>query len=325
MAFLYKRKVQKQSERGDSGATPAEGGSRSHVIKVGGEGTLPFLHFEGEITNKPVTALEVWDVPPAEWHPCLRQYYGDVYNDTVAWARKCIEEFGADLILLRLVGADPDGEDLSPADCAGLLERVLAAVRVPLIVIGCGKAEKDNKVMPAVAAAAAGENLLLGVATQENYKSIVAACLEHNHNLIAQSPIDINICKQLNILINEMNLDLNRIVIDPTIASLGYGLEYSFSIMERARIGALGGDRMLAMPMIANIGYEVWRGKEANVSEEEAFGWGNQEERAVLWEATTAVALLQAGADILVMRHPQALELARKNIDDLMQPYSYED
>ncbi len=324
MAFnLHKEKYRSKVSEVVLGATKEEGGTRSHTLTVGGESTLPFLQFEGEIPNRPITALEVWDVLPKDWHPCFKEYFGDVYEDAAAWAKKCVDEYGADLVLLRLMGADPDGEDLSPEACAATVKKVLEAVSVPLIVIGCGKGEKDNKVMPLVAEVASGENLLMGVAEQENYKSITAACMVHKHNLIAQSPIDINICKQLNILINEMNLDLNKIVIDPTIAALGYGLEYGYSIMERARIGALGGDRMLAMPMIGNVGYEVWRVKEANASEEEYPGWGQQEERGIMWETTTAVSLLQAGMDILVLRHPKALEVVKKNIDDLMVPNTY--
>jgi acetyl-CoA decarbonylase/synthase, CODH/ACS complex subunit delta len=325
MAFnLHKEKYRSKVSEVVLGATREAGGTRSHTLTVGGETTLPFLQFEGEVPNRPVAALEIWDVAPEDWHPCFDPYYKDVYGNTGAWAKKCVEELGADLILLRLKGADPDGQNRTPAECAATVQEVLAAVSVPLIVIGCGKGEKDSQVMPAVAEAAAGENLLLGVAEQENYKSITAACMVHKHNLIAQSPIDINICKQLNILINEMNLDLNKIVIDPTIAALGYGLEYGYSIMERARLGALGGDRMLAMPMIGNVGYEVWRVKEANASAAEFPGWGEQEERAILWEVTTAVALLQAGINILVLRHPKALEVVKKNIDDLMAANTYE-
>lgn len=306
------------------GATAEQGGTRAYTITVGGESTLPYLHFEGEIPNRPVVALEVWDVAPSDWNPCFGPFYGDVFNNPAAWAKKCVEEFGADLIVLRLKGADPDIKDASPEDCAKVVKDVLAAVGCPLIVIGCGKAEKDSQVLPAVAEAAAGENLLLGVAEQENYKSLTAACMVHKHNIIAQSPIDINICKQLNILITEMNLPANRIVIDPTIAALGYGIEYGYSIMERARNGALGGDAMLAMPTIGNVGFEAWRTKEANASAADFPGWGEQETRGILWEATTATALLQSGLDILVMRHPKAVKLIKQNIDELMVKTSFE-
>ena len=147
----------------------------------------------------------------------------------------------------------------------------------------------------------------------------------HKHSLIASSPIDINICKQLNILITEMNLPAERIVIDPTTAALGYGLEYGYSIMERARIGALQGDKMLAMPILGNVGHEVWRAKEANISAEDMPGWGEQPSRGFLWEATTATALLQAGKNIVVMRHPAAVALVKQNITELMKPTSFEE
>ncbi len=305
------------------GATKEQGGSRSHTITVGGESTLPFLHFEGGVPNRPVIALEISDMVPG-WHPCFGEYYDDVFDDTAAWAKKCVDEYGADLIQIRLQSADPDLKDSSPEDCAATVKKVLEAVGVPIIVVGCGKAEKDNLIYPVVAEATAGENLLLGVAEVENYKAITSACMAHKHNVIALSPIDINICKQLNILIAEMSMVMNnRIIIDPCMSALGYGIEYTYSIMERARNGALQGDRMLSMPMIGNIGYEVWRTKETNTSVEDAPGWGDRGDRAVLWEATTAVAFLQAGLDILVLRHPRAAALAKKNIDELMQDNSY--
>ncbi|MGM0689910.1 MAG: CO dehydrogenase/acetyl-CoA synthase subunit delta [Bacillota bacterium] len=306
------------------GATKDQGGTRSHTITVGGESALPYLHFEGEIPNRPVLALEVWDLAPTEWDPCFEQYYGDVWDDPGAWAKKCVEVYGADLIQVRLKGADPDLNDASPEECAATVKKVLEAVGVPLIVVGCGKSEKDSAIYAPIAEAAAGENLLLGVAELEDYKAVTSACMANQHLVIAQSPIDINICKQLNILIAEMSTAMaSRIIIDPTIAALGYGIEYSYSIMERARNGALQGDKMLAMPMIGNVGLEAWRAKEANVSAEDEPGWGKQEERGILWEATTAMAYLQSGIDIMVMRHPDALKVIKGNIDDLMQDNSY--
>lgn len=305
------------------GATSDQGGTRSHTITVGGEAALPYLHFEGEIPNRPVLVLEVWDIVPTEWNPCFEKYYGDVWSDPAAWARKCVEEFGADMIQIRLKGADPDLGDASPEDCAATVKKVLGAVGVPLIIVGCGKSEKDSIIYNPIAEAAAGENLLLGVAELENYKAVTSACMANQHNIIAQSPIDINICKQLNILIAEMSTAMaNRIIVDPTIAALGYGIEYSYSIMERARNGALQGDKMLAMPMIGNVGLEAWRAKEANSPTEDEPGWGEQEERGLLWETTTAMAYLQSGIDILVMRHPEALKVIKSSIDDLMKDNS---
>ena len=299
------------------GATKEQGGTRTHTITVGGDSTLPFLHFEGQVPNKPVIAMEVWDRVP-EWNPELLAHYQDVAGDTAAWAQKAVQEYGADLIYLRLSSADPELGDSSPEKCADTVKKVLGAVGVPLIVVGSGVDEKDNLVLPMVAEAAAGENLLLGTAEQDNYKTLTAACMVHKHNIIALSPIDINICKQLNILINEMNLPLERIIIDPSVGALGYGIEYTYSIMERIRLGALQGDRMLAMPIVCTVGYEAWRAKEANASAAEFPGWGDQKDRSILWEAVTASGFIQAGGHIIVMRHPEAVKLVRENLNQLM-------
>lgn len=302
------------------GATKEQGGTRTSVVTVGGDAALPFLHFEGEMPHKPVIAMEVQSRVPEQWNGVVKQPFVDVLADPAAWAKKCVNEYGAELIYLKLSGADPDLENQSPADCAKIVKSVLAAVGVPLIVVGCGNEEKDNVVMPAVAEAAAGENLLIGVAEQENYKSVVAAAMVHKHNVIALTPCDINICKQLNILITEMGLGLDRVVVDPGAGGLGYGIEYTYSILERGRLGALQGDKMLSTPVIATVGYEAWRAKEANAAESDFPAWGDQSERGVLWEAMTATALLQGGVHILVMRHPEAINLVRKNIGELMVP-----
>jgi acetyl-CoA decarbonylase/synthase complex subunit delta len=158
----------------------------------------------------------------------------------------------------------------------------------------------------------------VGKAVQDNYKTIVAAALADGHNIIAESPIDINIAKQLNILISDMGLPLERIVIDPTIGALGYGLEYAYSIMERARLAALSGDKTVASPFICFVGQEAWRAKEAKASITEFPSWGPEEKRGILWETLTATALIQTGADILVMRHPKAVEKVNNYIESLM-------
>ncbi|MBS4026053.1 MAG: acetyl-CoA decarbonylase/synthase complex subunit delta [Clostridia bacterium] len=303
------------------GATKDQGGTRSHTLTVGGDATLPYLHFEGEVKNKPIIALEVVDVVP-DWNQVVKGPYADVLDNPAEWAKKCVE-YGADAIYLKLDGAHPDRANRSAEECVATVKSILEAVGVPLIVNGCGVAEKDNEVLTAIADAAAGENLLIGLAEEDNYKSLTAACMVHKHSIIARSPLDINICKQLNILINEMNLPLNRIVIDPMIGSLGYGIEYAYSIMERARLGSLQNDKMLAMPMICTVGYETWRSKESNASEADFPSWGDQEVRGIGWEAMTAAALIQAGASILLMRHPEALKKVKKNIDELMVSNQY--
>jgi len=234
--------------------------------------------------------------------------------------KKCVDEYGADLIALRFKGAHPDRKDASAEDCVAVLKKVLEAVEVPLIILGCGVSEKDNEIIGPIGEAGAGENLLLGTAEQDNYKSVASACMAHKHCIIAQSPVDINICKQLNILIAEMSTPLlDKIIIDPVISAVGYGIEYSYSIMERARFGALQGDRMLAMPAIANVSQEVWNKKETYVPKDEEPEWGEQADRSLAWESATAMAMLHSGTDILVMSHPRAVEIIKTHIDELMQ------
>ncbi len=321
---LLNEKYSSKVEEVVLGATAAEGGTRTSTIKLGGETTMPFLHFEGGVPNPPAVGMEIYDIVPA-WPDNVLKYFSDVVNDPAAWAKKCVDEYGAQCIHLKLLSSDPDRENASTAEqCVVTVKSVLAAVGVPLIVSGSGmNDEKDNEVLTAVAEATSGENILFGFAEQENYKSLVAACMVHKHSIISRSPLDINICKQLNILITEMGLQSSRIIIDPTSSGLGYGVEYAYSIIERARLGALQGDKMLAMPIIAFAGHESWRAKESYAPEADFPGWGNEAERAPLWEAGTAAALLQSGTQLVIMRHPEAVNLVKKNIAELMESNAY--
>jgi acetyl-CoA decarbonylase/synthase complex subunit delta len=300
------------------GATKEEGGTRSQIIQVGGQKTLPFLFKEADLPYKPLIAFEIWDIQPPEWPAELMKPYKDVLADSLAWAEKCVKDYQAELLCVRLQGAHPDFGNKNAEQEAKLISQLLKKVEVPLIILGCADDTKDNLVLPACCEAAKGERCLVGEAAQDNYKTLTAAVLADGHNIIAQSPIDINIAKQLNILISDMGLPLERIVINPTIGALGYGLEYVYSIMERARLAALAGDKTVASPFICFVGQESWRAKEAKASQQEFPAWGPEAERGVLWEAITATALIQAGADILVMRHPRAIEKVNKYIEDLM-------
>jgi acetyl-CoA decarbonylase/synthase complex subunit delta len=299
------------------GATKNEGGSRAKIIKLGGEGTLPFLFPEGNLVNRPVIAFETWDIAPQDWPEELSKFYADDFGDPLAWAEKCVKKYQAEMLCLRLQGAHPDFGNKTPEEEAKLVSGLLKKVDVPLIILGSGDDEKDNLVIPACCEAAKGERCLVGSAVQDNYKTLAAAALADGHNIIAESPIDINIAKQLNILITDLGLPLERIMINPTIGALGYGLEYAYSIMERARLAALSGDKMMALPFICLVGQEAWRAKEAKVSAQEFPLWGKEKERGIIWEALTATSLIQAGADLLVMRHPEAIEKVKKYIDGL--------
>ncbi len=300
------------------GATSTEGGTRTSVVTVGGETTMPFLHFEGEMPNRPVIAMEVLDMKPDDWPEVLTEPFGDVLGDPAAWAKKCVDEYKADMICLTLLSAHPDWGDTSAEHAVETVKAVLGAVGVPLIIWGPDNVEKMNDVIPKCSQATAGEKCLIGTATQDNYKTIAASCIADKHKLITEAPLDINIAKQVNILVSDMGFNLNDVVMYPTNGALGYGLEYSYSIMERERLAAFGGDKMLAMPVINLIGREAWRAKESKAPESEQPEWGPEGERGPMWEAMTAVGSLQSGADILVMRHPRAVASVRETIDGLM-------
>ena len=292
-------------------------GSGPTAVKVGGESTLPFIYSDGAMPNRPVVALEVWDMEPVDWPEILVSAYAGVLNDPVAWAKKCVE-YGADVICLTLVSAHPDNQNTSPEDCARVAKDVADGVNVPLIIHGCGVDEKDARIMEKVAETLSGRNFVLGCATQKNYMAIAAACMVYGHNIIASTPLDINLEKQLNILITEMNLPANRILIDPVVGPLGYGIDYAYSIMERTRISALTGDKMLAMPIICFVGQEAWKTREAKSETGEIPEWGNQERRAMQWELVTATTLAQAGGSLLVLRHPESLRHLQTHINKLM-------
>lgn len=315
---LIKRKATGEIREVTIGATEEQGGTRDRALTIGGATTMPFLHFEGEVKNTPVIGIEISDVEPTAWPEDLLSCYGDAVKDPVAWAKKAAE-YGADLLYLILTGADPDGLNRSGEELAQLVKEVLKEVKLPLAIIGCGQEEKDNQIMRTIAEAAEGERCLLGIAEEENYNSIVGACMLGGHNVIARSPIDVNICKQLNILITDMGLDASRIVIDPVVSSLGYGMEYSYSVMERIRGGALRGDKMLGMPMICIVSQEAWRKKEAFAPIEENPTWGPHPVRGVLWETLAATTYLQGGAEMVIVRHPESVKLLKENINDLMK------
>lgn len=287
-------------------------------LQAGGQNALPFLSAD-KSNGRPLLAMEVIDKIPEDFHPALKNALGEAINSPAQWAKECVEKHKCDLVALRLQGTHPDFGNSSAEDAAKTVGDVLAAVNVPLIIIGCGDKDKDNSVLPAVCEAAKGKNCLIGEVVQDNYKTLTAACLADGHSIIAQSPIDVNIAKQLNILITDMGFPLEKIVINPTVGGLGYGIEYSYSVMERIRLAALGGDKMIASPFIGFVGYEAWRAKEAKAGDENDPSWGEQAKRGPAWEIATAVCLLQAGLDIAVLRHPKAVEVTKDYINKMLE------
>lgn len=298
------------------GATKEEGGTRSKTVIIGGQTTLPYLSFEGEIPNRPVIAGFISDTPP-DWPEAIKKGIGGEINSPVEWAQKNIEEFGVDLISLKLIGADPTVKDASPEECAKVVEEVLKAVDVPLIIWGCGDDEKDNHVLPECSQAAKGENCLIGSAKETNYMTIVAICKADKHKIISEAPVDINIGKQVNILLQDAGFDLKDVVMYQTTAALGYGFDYVYTILERARIAGLKGDQLMAAPQLCDVAGETYRVKEAVADEDDLPGWGSLEKRGPMWEATCAATYLQAGADLLIMAHPVAIENVRRVIEEM--------
>ncbi|HEY5531236.1 MAG TPA: acetyl-CoA decarbonylase/synthase complex subunit delta [Candidatus Anoxymicrobiaceae bacterium] len=288
-------------------------------VKVGGENVLPFYTFEGSMPNRPKIAVEVYDDNPTEWSPVVAGPLADVLSDPVAWAKKAQDEWGADIIALRLKSTDPKGDDRSAEDAAQTAKAVVEAVTIPVIIYGAEDAEKDGEVLKAAAMATEGKNVVLGPANEDNFKKIGAAALGYKQTVAAKTPIDVNLAKQLNILLSNLGVDVGNIIVDPTTGALGYGLEYTYSVMERFKIAALRqDDGMTQMPLIADVGPEAWKAKEAKAPAADEPQWGDENKRGILWEILTASCLLIAGADILIMRHPEAIKTVRKVIDSLM-------
>ncbi len=299
------------------GATAADGGTRSHTITVGGEKTLPYMHFEGEMPNRPVVAIEIRDRRPEDWSPLLLQTWVDVADDPGLWA-KAAEQAGADLIEIMLSATDKDGQPNTPEAAVAAVKAVLKATGLPVLVFGPGQAELDNTLLVAVAEATKGERLVLGICEDKNYRTIVATAMANGHLVSARTPMDVNLSKQLNILITDMGLPPDRVLMDPTTGALGYGIEYGYSVMERLRLAALQGDAMTQFPMIVTPGFEAWKTKESKVGQGVPEAWGDWQNRAINWEVLTAATLLESGADIVVVRHPESLRQVKAAIEELM-------
>ena len=299
------------------GATAADGGTRSSVVTIGGEKALPFMHFEAEMPHKPVVAIEIKDRKPDDWSPLLLDVWGDALNDPAAWA-KAAEAAGAELLQMTLSLTGADGKPTTPVAAVAAVKAVLGASGLPLIVFGPGQVDIDNELLVPIAEATKGERLVLGICEDKNYRTIVATAMANGHLVTARTAMDVNLAKQLNILISDMGLPLDRVVMDPTTGALGYGIEYGFSVMERLRMAALQGDAMTQLPMIVTVGAETWKTKEAKVGEGVPAAWGDWAERGINWETMTAVTLLESGADVVVLRHPESVKRVKAAIADLM-------
>ena len=292
-------------------------GRGEKAVTVGGENSYPFYLFEGTMPHKPRIAMEVPDCVPLEWPKAAIEPFADVKNDPVAWAKKCIHEYGAEIIALQLVSTDPNGMNRGADEAAAVVKKVADAIDVPLIVWGTANHEKDTEVLTKVCEVCQDKRLIIGPIEEKDYKKIAAAAIAYKHTIIASSPIDINLAKQLNILLGNLGVADDMILMDPTVSGIGYGLEYCYSVMERMRMAGLTQqDEKLQFPIICNLSKEVWKSKEVNQPDNES-NMGNAKNRGILMEAMSAVALLMAGGDVIIMRHPEAIKLTKEMIVDL--------
>lgn len=287
---------------------------------IGGSEVLPFLSFEGKINKSAPIAIEITDITPEGWPEEIKNIYEGVISDPGKWARFCQDELKPDMICLRLTGTHPDQGDRTPEEARKAVEAVLSATDLPLIVFGSNSAEKDAEVIKVCAEPLANTGSIIGKAQEKNYKIFAAVANSFNLKLVALSDLDINLSKQLNILLTQAGFDSQRIIIDAMSSTLGYGLEYTYSVMERIRLAALQqNDAMMQMPMLADVSEVTWKVKEARAGRDEQPSWGDPARRGPLWEAITASAYLMAGGDIIVVRHPKTMSILRKLLADLIQ------
>jgi acetyl-CoA synthase len=296
------------------GATVDEGGTRRRTLVLGGQNCLAGHHLDGVIPNGTAFALEVFDTVSAKLSPVLRDVWDGLLECPAEMAKKCVDEYGADAISVRLEGTHPEKGGKNPDEAVAVVKEVLAAVEVPIIVTAHNHFETANEVMRAVAADCEGERLLLNWVENDNYRTIAGAALAYGHCVVSQSPIDVNLAKQLNILLMNMDLPRDRIVMDPMTGALGYGVEYTYSVMERIRLTGFGGDSALTFPMIVCVGQEAWKAKEGNAPEADFPEWGDPARRGILWEVQTAMPLIMSGADLVVVYHPESLATLRRNV-----------
>jgi acetyl-CoA decarbonylase/synthase, CODH/ACS complex subunit delta len=293
-------------------------GTGDRAVTVGGESCYPFYLFEGRMDRLPRVAMEVWDHQPEDWTEWAREPFQDVLHDPSSWARKCVETYGAEMIALQLISADPNGMNRDVEEVAAVAQNVVRAVEVPLIVWGTSSDERDGLLLRRIAEVCEGRRVALGPVTEKNYRQVGAAAIAYGHTVIASSPIDVNLAKQLNILLGNLGVPEENMIMDPTTGALGYGLEYSYSVVERDRMAALTQeDAKLQCPVVCNIAQEVWKTRETRLTSQDDPKLGDEAKRSIMMESVTAMSMLLAGADVVILRHPESTRLVKEMIRDL--------
>ena len=313
--MAFKMSVQKYSGK----ISEVEIGTGEKAIKIGGENTLPFHSFDGDCGNTQKVGIEMLDVYPEGWTDGFKEMYKDVCDCPVKWAKYIEENLKADFICLKLEGSDPNGLDRSPEECAQVAKNVVEAVSLPVIIAGCGNHEKDAKVFEKVAQAVDGNNCLFLAATEDNYKAVGAAStMAYSHKVAAESSVDINLAKQLNVLLTQLGVKPENIVMNIGCSAVGYGYEYVASTMDRIRLAAFGqNDKSLQMPIITPVAFEVGHVKEAIAPVEDEPTWGCPEQRTIAMEVSTAASVLVGGANAVILRHPESVKTIKNLISEL--------
>jgi len=293
-------------------------GTGDKAIVIGGQNVLPFYTFDAAIENAPKIGVEISDTAASWDAPGLKEFYAGC-TTMVDFAKKAETMEGADFICLNFESADPNGADRSVADCVADAKAVAEAVSMPIVVLGCKHLEKDAELFSAMAEALSGKNVLFMSAKNENYKTVGASvALASNQKVGAETADDINLAKQLNIMLKGLNVPSESIVMNIGTAAVGYGYEYVASTLDRIRDAALKqADADLQMPILAPVSTDTWGVKESCASEEDEPTWGDREERAIGMEISTAAANLTGGADAVIMRHPAAVATIKKFITEL--------
>ncbi len=292
-------------------------GNGANTVTVGGGASMPFHLFEGNQPHKSLIAMDVLDTRPEDWPETLSRHYADVLDNPVAWAQKCVKVYGAEAINISLVSTDPNGMNRSAAEASKIAAQIIDAVEVPIIVWGCGNNEKDTETLRDLTSVIGNKKVCLAPLEDANYRAIGATAMAFQHGIVAASPIDVNLAKQLNILLQNLGVSLDTVLMDPSVGALGYGIEYTYSVMERIRMAALiQQDEKLQVPIICNLGREVWKAKETKLPTDAMIG--DQEKRGIMMEALTASCMLLAGGEVLIMRHPKAVAMTKSMINGLM-------
>ena len=309
-----------QIEEVQMGATSSKGGTRKTTFTLGGEEQLPFYP-DGTNNHSPIVTFDIFDREESLPN-IISKHYEDVIGNPAEWAKKAVNEYDAEMVTLHLTSTDPKGEDTTPQEAAKSVEDVLEAVDVPLVIGGSGNPKKDPEVLKAAAEVAEGEKCLLASATLDlDWRTVADAAMDYGHNVLAWTTLDINLQRELNRRLINYGVDKDRIVMDPTTAAMGYGLEYSFSVLQRIRQAGLGGDKELDLP-ISNGVTNAWGARESwmgNEIPQEKYDedWGPREFRGPLWETLTGLSMIMSGSDLLMALHPRAVDVLKKMVDRL--------